>query len=102
VGRVSGVFKVLRHEGHVAGDAGRHQRLDVHVLAADPGGGWWPGGGSPVGVLPCQHGHAAGGAGRLDVVLVEQHPRGCQLLEGGAVDPRVVPRDIVPAWSGQR
>ena len=36
---VAGILEVLRHQWHIHGDAGRHQRFDVHVLPANSGKG---------------------------------------------------------------
>ena len=51
----------------------------------------------PVWVLASHHGHPAGGAGGLDVVLVQQHPGAGQFLQHRAVNQGVVPGDVVPA-----
>ena len=91
VGRITRSLEVIRHQGHVGGDAGGHQGLDVHVLAADP-----------VRVLAGHHGDTAWGAGGLDVVLVEEHARGSQLLQDWAVDVWVVPRHIIPACKSEQ
>ena len=85
MGHITRFLEVLRHEGHIDGDASGHQRLDVHVLPSDP-----------VRVLASHHGYPTWRAGGLDIVLVQQHPRGCQLLQNWAVDVWVVPRHIVP------
>ena len=51
-----------------------------------------------MGILARHEGGPGGGAGRLDVVLVQQDPLLRQLLQAGAVDVGVVPGDIVPTW----
>ena len=86
VGHIARFLEVLWHEGHIDGDASGHRRLDVHVLTTDP-----------VRVLAGHHGDPAGGAGGLDIVLVQQDTRGRQLLQNWAVDVWIVPRHIVPA-----
>ena len=53
-------------------------------------------------ILARHEGGPGGGAGGLDVVLVQQDPLRCQLLQAGAVDVGVVPGHVVPAWARQR
>ena len=65
MGHIARLLEVLWHQGHIDGDTGGHQRLDVHVLTTHP-----------VRVLAGHHGDPAGGAGGLHVVLVQQDPGG--------------------------
>ena len=51
-----------------------------------------------VGILPSHEGGSGGGAGRLDVVRVQQDALAGQLLQGGAVDVGVVPGNVIPPW----
>ena len=78
-------FEELRHDLDVGREAGGHERLDVHVLTTQP-----------VGILAGHEGGPGGGAGGLDVVLVQQDPLRCQLLQAGAVDVGVVPGHVIP------
>ena len=55
----------------------------------------------PVGILPRHEGSPGGGAGWLDVVLLQQDALRCQLLQAGAVDVGVVPGHIVPPCRGE-
>ena len=91
MGHIARFLEVLWHQGHIDGDTGGHQRLDVHVLTTHP-----------VRVLAGHHGDPTGGAGWLDVVLVEQDTRGRQLLHNWAVDVWVVPRHIIPACKSEQ
>ena len=74
------IIHIKRSDLHVRWEAGWHERLDVHVLPAQP-----------VRVLARHEGGPGGGAGGLDVVLVQQDPLLRQLLQAGTVDVGVVP-----------
>ena len=77
---VSRLLEELRHDLDVGRQPRRHEGLDVHVLPAQP-----------VRVLARHEGGPGGGAGGLDVVLVQQDPLLRQLLQAGTVDVGVVP-----------